>query len=200
VTASRAPRFSERVEDALAWSARLHRAQWRRAQPVPYLGHLLGVAALVIDDGGDEDEVIAALLHDAVEDQGGEATRVEIARRYGARVAAIVEACSERDAGAEPWRARKQRHVDRLFAADASVRRVYAADKVNNLRSLQQGLDEGVDVWSLFRGGRDGTLWYFRAVLEALRSAGGGTLVERFARELAGLETRVAGGEGAWPR
>ena len=130
--------------------------------PLPYIAHLLAVAALVLEHGGDEDEAIAALLHDAIEDQGGHAARRQIAERFGPRVAAIVEGATETDLQPKPpWRERKEEHLARLHEADRSVQLVVAADKLHNARSLIADYGRlGEALWSHFRGGKAGTLWY----------------------------------------
>ena len=126
------PMLSSRFSDALVYAANLHAAQTRKVSGEPYLAHLLGAAAIVLDYGGDEDEAIAALLHDAIEDQGGPAARAEILRRFGERVAAIVEGCTDTDAFPKPpWRQRKEAFLERLRTAAPSVRLVVAADKLH---------------------------------------------------------------------
>lgn len=139
---------------------------------MPYVAHLLSVTGLVLEYGGDEDEAIAALLHDAAEDQGGEATLAEIRNRFGARVAEIVAACSDTlDDPKPPWRERKEQAIATARAADPSVRLVMAADKLHNATSvLREWRDVGDDVWQRFRGGRDGSLWYYREMAVALAS------------------------------
>ena len=166
--------LSEPFYAALDYATRLHARQRRKASDVPYVAHLLAVAALVLDHGGSQAEAIAALLHDAVEDQGGAAVQAEIQRRFGPEVARIVAACTDTDQDPKPpWRARKEAHVAHLAAADASVRLVLAADKLHNARAIISDLREHGDaVWSRFSGGRDGTLWYYRAMTAALESAG----------------------------
>ena len=118
---------------------------------------------------------IAALLHDAVEDQGGSKVLGEIERRFGARAAAIVEGCSDwsGDGAKPPWRRRKEHHIARLAAAGPDVQLVAAADKLHNLRSLIADYRaRGETVWPRFNGGRAGTLWYYRQVADALGAAG----------------------------
>ena len=155
---------------ALSWAAALHAEQRRKASDAPYVGHLLAVTAIVLQYGGDERQAIAAVLHDAVEDQGGMATLAEIERRFGARVAQLVLACSDATAAPKPpWRQRKEAHVAHIRAADDAVRLIVAADKLDNARSLLEDYRRlGEDLWRHFRGGREGTLWYYRAMLEAL--------------------------------
>ena len=140
----------------------------------PYLAHLLAVAAIVMEHGGNEDEAIAALLHDAVEDQGGLPTLEEIRRRFGPAVAEIVEGCSDAVVTPKPpWRQRKEAYIARLRNASASVRLVSAADKLHNARSHPRAsiVASGESLWANFRGGRDGTLWYYRTVVETLKQA-----------------------------
>jgi GTP pyrophosphokinase len=182
--------LTERFEEALRYAHQLHAGQMRKASEVPYVAHLLGVAALVIEDGGDEDEAIAALLHDAVEDQGGAETRQEIRRRFGDRVTAIVDACSDAETMPKPpWRERKERFIASVpYLSDGAVR-VTAADKLHNARSLlRQYRQSGELVWERFRGGREGTLWYYREVLDALARRSDGELVEELERVVAELE------------
>jgi GTP pyrophosphokinase len=183
--------LTSRFEDALIYATRLHAAQVRKATAVPYVAHLLGVAAIVLENGGDEDEAIAALLHDAVEDQGGAATREEIRRRFGERVTAIVDGCTDTDVTPKPpWRARKEAYIAHVRHADRSVRLVSAADKLYNVRSLARDYRQlGEELWARFNGGRDGTLWYYRGLVDAFRAAGSTPLVEELARTVDELES-----------
>ena len=164
---------SKDFESALKYASRLHAKQTRKGSDAPYISHLLAVAAIVLEHGGTEKEAIAALLHDAVEDQGGRKTLEEIRRRYGKRVARIVAACSDTDQLPKPpWRERKEAYVERLRSEPYSVRLVVAADKLHNARDLLSSYRvQGEDLWSHFNGGRDGTLWYYRAVVDALVAA-----------------------------
>jgi GTP pyrophosphokinase len=143
------PRFS----GALVFAAELHQDRVRKGTDVPYVAHLLSVAALVIEDGGDEDEAIAALLHDAVEDRGGRPTLEAIRSGFGERVATIVEACSDAEVTPKPpWRERKERYVQHLECAGASVLRVSVADKVHNARAILQDYRAvGEELWSRFK-------------------------------------------------
>ncbi len=107
------------------YATRLHREQRRKGSGTPYAAHLLGVASLVLEDGGSEDEAIASLLHDAAEDQGGRARLDEIEREFGSVVAHIVDGCTDTDISPKPpWRPRKEAYVQALASHDASVRRV----------------------------------------------------------------------------
>jgi GTP pyrophosphokinase len=127
----------------------------------------MGVASLVLEAGGDEDLAIAALLHDVVEDCGGAPLLKEIRRRFGKRVAKVVDGCTDADTYPKPpWRERKEKYIGHLKSADADTKLVSAADKLNNVRSILSDYRViGESVWSRFNGGRDGTLWYYRALL-----------------------------------
>ena len=188
--------LSARFEEALPFAARLHRDQVRKGTGIPYVSHLLGVAGIVLEHGGTEDEAIAALLHDAVEDQGGAPTLETIRQRFGDAVAAIVSGCTDTDETPKPpWRKRKDEYVAHLASASPSVRLVSAADKLHNARTiLADHRRHGDAVWSRFSGGKDGTLWYYRALVEAFRSHGATPLVEELDRVVSDLEQRAAGG------
>lgn len=167
--------YGERFEEALRYAARLHRAQMRKGTNIPYVTHLLAVAAIVGENGGTEDEVIAALLHDAVEDQGGAATREEIRRRFGDSVATIVDGTSDTDVIPKPpWPERKRNYVAHISSASRSVRLVSAADKLHNARSILRDLRaEGEAAWRRFSAGKEDQLWYYRALVDAFREADG---------------------------
>ncbi|HEY1066132.1 MAG TPA: HD domain-containing protein [Pirellulales bacterium] len=170
--------YTERFERALGFAAALHRTQVRKVSRVPYISHLLAVAALAIEAGATEDEAIAALLHDAVEDQGGMETYEAIFAEFGSHVAEIVAGCSDSvvDASKEakkPWRERKETYIAHLKAASPSVRLVSCADKLHNARSLVRDLRRlGPSLWSHFNGGRDGTLWYYTELTKQYRDLG----------------------------
>src|SRR5512146_2387339 len=169
--------LGERFNEALVYAHTLHRHQPRKGKDVPYIGHLLGVTSLVLENGGDEEMAIAALLHDAVEDQGGLPRLHEIEARFGKRVAHIVEGCTDSDVvDADkklPWCERKQwyvQHVER--DADAEVRFVSAADKVHNARAILNDHHESGDrAFEHFSKKKQGTLWYYRALVNAYRAA-----------------------------
>jgi (p)ppGpp synthase/HD superfamily hydrolase len=156
------PRFLR----ALEFAAEKHKGQTRKASTIPYIAHLMGVASLVLEAGGDEDLAIAALLHDVVEDCGGAPMLKEVRRRFGARVAKVVEGCTDADTYPKPpWQARKEKYIRHLKAADADTKLVSAADKLNNVRSILSDYRAiGESVWSRFNGGREGTLWYYRTL------------------------------------
>lgn len=162
-----------RYVDALQFSAQLHSTQVRKGSGVPYIAHLLSVSALALEHGATEDEAIAALLHDAAEDQGGEATLFLIARRFGPTVADIVMGCSDSLTEPKPpWRLRKEDFLAELPHKSRSTRLVLACDKLHNARSIVADLRvDGDAVWSRFTGGREGTLWYYRALVDAFAQA-----------------------------
>jgi hypothetical protein len=188
------PRFTSRFEEALVYATCLHAKQRRKGTNIPYIAHLLSVAALVLEDGGDEDEAIAALLHDAIEDQGGSDTREEIRRRFGDRVVHIVDGCTDAETIPKPpWHERKQKYIDHIPHASPEVRRVSVADKLHNARSLLADFrQDGDNLWNRFKGGREGTLWYYRALVQAFRKAGSSFMVEELDRVVSELERLVA--------
>jgi (p)ppGpp synthase/HD superfamily hydrolase len=185
------PELSARFEEALVYAARLHIRQKRKTTQIPYISHLLSVTALVLEDGGDEDQAIAALLHDAAEDQGGQATLDEIRKRFGERVAFIVESCSDAFGSPKPpWRDRKESYLAHLREAPADVRRVSLADKVHNARSILVSLQkEGDVVWDRFNGGREGSLWYYRSLVQVFRQTGSDFMTGELERTLAEIES-----------
>ena len=190
--------LSPRFEDALVFAARLHAAQTRKGSGTPYIAHLLSVAALVLEQGGDEDLAIAALLHDAIEDQGGAATREAIRARFGDRVTAVVDGCTDADTQPKPpWRARKEAYLAHLPAAPPEVRLVSAADNLHNARAILADYRRmGEDLWPRFQGGKAGTLWYYRALVTVYRHAGSTPLVEELDRTVTELERLVAAQAG----
>jgi (p)ppGpp synthase/HD superfamily hydrolase len=178
--------LTERFADAVAFACELHRTQTRKGTQIPYVAHLLGVASLALEHGADEEEAISALLHDAVEDQGGAATAAKIRARFGDRVADIVLSCSDTDLVPKPpWRERKERYVAHLAEATASARLVSACDKLHNVRAILSDYRElGEGLWGRFSGGREGTLWYYRAVLDKFRASPPGPSGQRLVDEL----------------
>jgi (p)ppGpp synthase/HD superfamily hydrolase len=158
------PRFLR----AFSFAGVKHAGQTRKASTIPYIAHLMGVASLVLEAGGDEDLAIAALLHDVVEDCGGAPMLKEIRRRFGKRVAKVVDGCTDADTDSKPpWRERKEKYLRHLRTGDADTRLVSATDKLSNVRSIlsdYRAIQESV--WSRFNGGREGTLWYYRTLLD----------------------------------
>ena len=186
--------YTEKFERALVYASRLHRNQNRKGTHVPYITHLLAVAAIVGENGGTENEVVAALLHDAPEDQGGEATLEDIRARFGDEVAKIVAGCTDTyEDPKPPWRERKETYVAHLSGAPGSVRQVSSADKLHNARTVLSDYRAlGEDLWNRFNGGREGTLWYFRAIVDGLRNGDEDPVVEELDRIVTELE-RLAG-------
>lgn len=166
-------KFTERFGRAVGFAVKLHDNQMRKGTTTPYIAHLLSVAALVIEFGGDEDEAIAGVLHDAVEDQGGIDTYNLIQERFGSRVASIVDGCTDTyQFPKPPWLERKKRYLEHLVDAPLSVQRVSLADKLHNARSLLHDLRSiGDDVWSRFNGGKEGSLWYYRSLANIFKES-----------------------------
>jgi (p)ppGpp synthase/HD superfamily hydrolase len=196
MTKNDSPPFSRRFEEAFALANRLHQGHVRKASEIPYISHLLSVTALVLQDGGDEDEAIAALLHDAVEDQGGEQTLALIREKFGDRVAEIVYACSDAfTIPKPPWQERKEEHIKRLTSASPSTCRVMLADKLHNARAiLREFREKGEKAWELSKGGKEGMLWYFHTIHEVLGETNKGYLWQELGRVIEELE-RLAGVE-----
>lgn len=184
------PRVTGRLKEALSEACDLHGTQLRKGTKIPYISHLMAVAALVLENGGDEDEAVAALLHDAAEDQGGRATLERIRRRFGDRVADIVDGCTDTyEDPKPPWRPRKEAYLLHLSEASPSVRLVSSADKLHNARCMLADYREiGEELWKRFNAPKEGLLWYHRAVTEALKKAGTNPLVEELHRVVGELE------------
>jgi (p)ppGpp synthase/HD superfamily hydrolase len=179
--------LSGRFDAALAYASRAHEGQFRKGTRVPYISHVLAVCGLVLEDGGSEDEAIAALLHDVVEDAGGAAALEQIRHRFGPAIAKLVDGCSDTDQTPKPpWKQRKLAHIARLRQAAPEVRRICSADKLHNARSiLLDYRSQGEALWQRFNADGDETLWYYEELVTALREAGGGPLVEELARVVA---------------
>ncbi|MGA9039108.1 MAG: HD domain-containing protein [Terriglobales bacterium] len=193
--------LTRRFEQALVFATRKHAGQIRKGTGTPYVSHLLSAAALVLEAGGDEDLAIAALLHDVVEDCGGAPMLKEVRHRFGTRVADVVEACSDTDVTPKPpWRERKEQYIRRLRTADAGTRLVSAADKLHNSRSILADYREiGEPIWQRFQGKREGTLWYYRALLKEFRRKYKNRLVDELERVVTKLEAAVAQGTFSRP-
>jgi (p)ppGpp synthase/HD superfamily hydrolase len=163
------PRLTPKFVEAMAYAAKKHATQTRKGSDTPYLGHLLSVAGFVIEADGTETEAIAALLHDAAEDQGGEATLAEIREKFGDEVAEIVGECSDTfEMPKPPWRERKQRYVDHLPEASDAAILVSLADKLHNARAILRDYREvGDRLWQRFSV-QDPQLhlWYYRSLLD----------------------------------
>jgi (p)ppGpp synthase/HD superfamily hydrolase len=187
---SEKPFVTNRFIEALGYAWRIHARQGRKRTGRPYIGHLLGVTSIVIEYGGDEEMAIAALLHDAVEDQGGLPRLREIRKKFGARVARIVDGCTDSYTEPKPpWRARKLGYIQRVAAELADVRLVSAADKLSNAReTLHELRMHGDSVFEKFEGKKEGTLWYYRALVEVFRKAGTNPLIDELDRVVTELE------------
>jgi (p)ppGpp synthase/HD superfamily hydrolase len=198
------PVLGRRFHQAMVFAARKHAGQTRKKTRVPYIAHLMTVSALVLEAGGDEELAIAGLLHDVVEDCGGEPMLREVRRRFGPRVAHVVEGCTDTDIYPKPpWRARKVEYLKHLRMADADVRLVSAADKLHNARSILRDYQIcGEPVWERFAGRRDGTLWYYRALADELCRREPSCIALELARVVEELEevARKSGQSAAHPQ
>ena len=173
-------RLSPQFEKALIYATRIHGGQLRKKTRIPYIGHLFGVTAIVLEYGANETQAIAALLHDSVEDCGGAKRLRDIERKFGKKVARIVAGCTDTDQIPKPpWRERKEAYITHLQQASASTRLVSAADKLHNARAILHNLrHEGDKLWSRFNGGKEGTLWYYRSLVSAFLEHGSTELIE----------------------
>ncbi len=178
--------LSQRFEDALVYAARLHAKQIRKGTTIPYVSHLLSVASIVLEHGGNEVEAIAALLHDAIEDQAGAETREEIRRRFGDAVVSIVDGCTDAEVIPKPpWKERKEQYIARLSHASPSILLVSAADKLHNARAILGDYRAlGENLWDRFNGGKEGTLWYYKSLVDAFKQAAAGTALAPLIGEL----------------
>ena len=199
-------------EEALILAAELHRTQKRKGSEIPYLSHLMSVSALVLENGGTEEEAIAGLLHDAIEGAkdgpAAERVRTEIGDRFGVAVLSIVEACTDADAGEKAvenqqdieerrrrWRIRKERYIEHLETAPGPVLLVSACDKVHNARAIVRDVQVGGrGIFGRFLGGEVGTLWYYGALAEAFEGRVPndpriGWLADELARQVASMES-----------
>ncbi len=190
--ARRSEGLSRRFEDAVVYCLELHGAQIRKLRPIPYVAHLFSVSALVLEDGGDEDEAIAALLHDALEDQPERTSAEEIERRFGERVRSLVEACTDTPpgyrGGPKPsWELRKEAYLAHLRRGS---NRVALADKLHNARELlSEYRAEGDRIWDAFNAGKEQQLWFWRALVDAFRAGGSsGRMLDELERVVAELE------------
>lgn len=190
---SKRSKLGKQFHSAFCFAARMHAEQTRKETEIPYIAHLMSVAALVLEAGGDEDLAIAALLHDVVEDCGGKPVLREVRKRFGRRVANIVAGCTDSDSYPKPpWRTRKETYLKHLRRADADVRLVSAADKLHNVREVLRDYRAlGEPVWQRFGGKREGTLWYYRALSKEFHRHPGNWLVDEFSRVLSDLERAV---------
>jgi (p)ppGpp synthase/HD superfamily hydrolase len=187
------PTLTRRFDEAFTYAHEVHGAHTRKGTGVPYVGHLLGVASIVIDDGGTEDEAIAALLHDAPEDCGGRERLEEIRARFGDAVAKIVEDCT--DSWTMPkaaWKERKEKYAEHARTLAGPSLRVSAADKVHNAYAILRDLrNVGEKVWDRFNAGPDDIVAYYQSLVRSYREAGGGRLVDELDRIVRGIEREM---------
>lgn len=183
--------LTPRFEDALVFAARLHGGDTRKGTTIPYISHVLGVAAIALEHGANENEAIAALLHDTVEDakQNPESIRTEIRRRFGSAVLDIVDGRTDGIPPKPPFCERKEHYIAHLPEASPSIRLVSASDKLHNARAILIDYRAiGEAIWARFNGGRSGTLWYYRALADAFRTLGPSRLAEELDRVVSELE------------
>ena len=188
---------TERLAEAFRYAAELHAEQLRKETAIPYISHLMAVAGVVLEHGGDEDEAVAALLHDAIEDQPqGGLTRRQIRDRFGARVLALVEECSDADSHPKPsWRERKERYLARLPDAAPGAKLISLADKVHNARAILSDFRQvGDEVWKRFKAPKEMQLWYYRSLANVFARVRPGPLAGELERVVSELE-RVTGRE-----
>ena len=192
------PVVGKRFRDALVWAAELHEDQSRKGGNIPYVGHLLGVSAIVLEHGGNEDQAIAALLHDALEDQAHKMSAGEIRARFGDTVERIVEACTDGDPQEQldrnkaKWRLRKEKYIAAIATKPPEAIIVSMADKLYNARSILEDYRAiGDPVWSRFTTGREGTLWYYTALVDAFEAYGHDRLWGELSRTVSELKNLV---------
>ena len=188
--------FDGRFVEAVSEASRYHAGQLRKGTQIPYLAHLLSVAALVVEDGGSEDEAIAALLHDAMEDAGGQSTLKEIRQHFGDEVAMIVEACSDTDVTPKPpWKKRKEEYLAHLRDPNTPdpVLRVSLADNLHDARAILSDYRRvGDDLWSRFdTKSADDQLWYYGSLADIFRSRMPGALANELERVVLELKRLV---------
>jgi len=169
--------LTDRFQKAMAYATELHKDQTRKSTAITYICHPFGVASLVLEAGGDEDQAIAALLHDIPEDCGGEPRLKEISEMFGSRVEKIVRGCSdslvEDPEEKAPWKERKEVHINHLYEADLDTLTVTAADKAHNARSIATDLqNQGPSLWNRFNANRENIIWYYESVYTVLQAKG----------------------------
>ena len=186
-------KLTGRLDAAFAYAHAVHAAQTRKGTNAPYIGHLMGVSSIVLDDGGSEDEAIAALLHDAAEDHGGRARLEEIRERFGDAVAKMVEDCTDSWETPKPsWKERKEAYVHHARTLPAASLRVSAADKVHNAYAILRDVrNVGEAVWDRFNATPDDVMTYYEGLVRAYREAGGGRLVDELDRIVRGIRREM---------
>jgi (p)ppGpp synthase/HD superfamily hydrolase len=193
--------LGHRFRQALEYAAILHKDQARKGTDIPYVSHLIAVAAIVLEHGGDEDQAIAALLHDAIEDQGGDATRRQIQETFGARVVQMVNDCTDTEVEPKPpWKERKLAYIEHIASADKSSLLISMADKLHNSTAIVRDYRRhGAEVFKRFKVGPKEVGWYYRSLVEAFEAKGFDgnekALLEELKLAVAQLE-RCVGAEG----
>ena len=184
-------RLSPQFEKALIYATRIHGGKLRKKTRIPYIAHILGVTAIALEYGANETEAIAALLHDAVEDCGGAKRLRDIEHKFGKRVARIVEDCTDTDQTPKPpWLERKKAYVEHVRHASMPTKLVSTSDKLHNIRAiLMDYRQEEEKLWSRFNGGKQGALWYYRALVNSLNGKRIQSLVQELDRTLTELES-----------
>lgn len=185
--------LTTRFDEGFRYAHEAHLDHVRKGNRTPYIGHLMGVASIVLDDGGSEDEAIAALLHDAAEDCGGRPRLEDIRAKFGDAVATMVEDCTDSwDTPKQPWAERKRAYVEHAHSLPASSLRVSAADKVHNAYAILRDLrNTGEEVWTRFNAPADDVLAYYESLVRAFRASGGGTLVDELERIVRGIQREM---------
>ena len=186
-------RLTKRFDEAFSYAHELHGEQTRKGTAAPYVGHLMGVASIVLDDGGNEDEAIAALLHDAPEDHGGRPRLEEIRSRFGDAVARIVEDCTDSwETPKAPGVERKKAYIEHARHLPPASLRVSAADKVHNSYAILRDLrNMGEKVWDRFNAGADDVMSYYESLVRAYRQAGSSKLVDELERIVRGIQREM---------
>jgi (p)ppGpp synthase/HD superfamily hydrolase len=187
------PKLTSRFDEAFVYAHQLHASQTRKGTGAPYVAHLIGVASIVLDDGGGEDEAIGALLHDAAEDHGGRPRLEDIRGRFGEAVATIVEDCTDSWETPRPaWVERKKAYIQHARRLAPPSLRVSAADKVHNTYAILRDLRNiGDEVWERFSAPADDVVAYYESLVRAYREAGGGKLVDELERIVRGIQREM---------
>ena len=188
---NKGPRLSSKFDRALLYAAKLHRGKLRKKTKIPDIAHVLGVTAIALEYGANQTEAIAALLHDAVEDAGGRKRLSDIRRKFGHAVAKIVDGCTDSYAEPKPsWLDRKKQYVAHVRRASISTKLVSASDKLQNVRSLLRNYrEEGEQLWQRYDSGKEGALWYYRALVKAFTGKRIRPLVQELDRAVSELES-----------
>jgi GTP pyrophosphokinase len=194
--------WADRMELALVTAHRIHSDQRRKGTGVPYLTHLLAVCALVGEYGGDQDQMIAALLHDSLEDRPDRISREVLVETFGWRVAHIVVGCSDCLANPKPpWEPRKRAYLDRLRGDQPWVKLVVTADKIHNTRALVRDYRVvGEPMWSRFNADKHQQCWYLRSCVNILADGWSHPILRDLEALVDELEQLVAASELSEPQ